>query len=262
MVIYFAVTALLYCLSGCLWFGYLGGLSEKVAVWARRSMVLGFIAHSVEMAAHGVAGLHPVSSAREAIGFVAWLIVGGYLVAQAKRRLEAVGAFIAPAALVLEIAARLSPTTEETVHGLGVLGRVHISLATLGVSIFGLATAVAILYLLEERQLKSKKRMSRIVRKGAALETLDRLGHRCVQIGFPIFTVAMITGAWWSARLDRGLLPEYVIASVAWASFASLLIARITAGWRGRRAAMFTIVGFSAAVVVLGVYLVRAAGVA
>jgi ABC-type uncharacterized transport system permease subunit len=212
------------------------------------------------MSAHGVAGLHPVSSVREAIGFAAWVLVGVYLIAQLKRRLDAVGAFVAPVALVLEIAARLGPDGDR-VQGLGVLGRVHIALASFGVSVFGLATAIAVLYLLEERQLK-RRRFSRIVRKGPALETLDNLGHRCVQLGFPVFTVAMISGAWWSTRLDAGLRPEYVIAGVAWAAFAALLIARVTAGWRGRRAAVLTIVGFSASVAVLGVYLVRAAGVA
>jgi ABC-type uncharacterized transport system permease subunit len=259
MVVYFAVTAVLYALTGILYFAYLGGLSERVAVWARRTMVTAFAANTVEMAAHGFAGLHPVSSVREAIGFAAWLLVGVYLLAQLRRRLDAVGAFVAPVALVLDIAARLAPGADDGVVGLGVLGRVHIALASFGVSVFGLATAVAVLYLVEERQLKRRK-FSSIVRKGPALETLDNLGHRCVQVGFPIFTVAMIAGAWWGTRLDAGLRPEYVIAGVAWVAFAALLIARVTAGWRGRRAALLTIVGFTASLVVLGVYLARSAG--
>lgn len=259
MVIYFAVTAVLYALTGVLYFAYLGGLSEKVAVWARRSMVAAFVANSVEMAAHGIAGMHPVSSVRESIGFAAWLLVGVYLLVQLRRRLDAVGALVAPAALMLDIAARLSPAVEGGVQGLGVIGRVHISLASIGVSIFALATAVAVLYLVEERQLKHRK-FSSIVRKGPALTTLDNLGHRCVQVGFPIFTVAMILGAWWGTRLSMGLRPEYVIAGVSWAAFAALLIARVATGWRGRRAAVLTIVGFAASLMVLAVYLVRAVG--
>ncbi len=42
------------------------------------------------------------------------------------------------------------------------------------------------------------------IARGTPLETLDRLAHRCVSIGFPVFTLAIVTGAIWVARL--GLL--------------------------------------------------------
>lgn len=257
MAVLFAVTCLLYGATALAYFAWLGGLPETVAVWARRGMVAGFICHTLELGARGVAGLHPVSSVREVVGFVAWLLVGGFLLAQTRRRLDAVAAFVVPAALVLELAARLGPAVEHGTHGLGVLGRVHISFATIGVAVFALATAVAVLYLIEERQLKHK-RMSAIVKKGAALETLDRLSFLCVKIGFPIFTIAMITGGVWGVREGLGFRPEYALAGAAWATFAVLLLARLLAGWRGRRAALLTIGGFAASLVVLGVYLARA----
>jgi ABC-type uncharacterized transport system permease subunit len=231
--------------------------TEKIGKAARALMTLGFLAHMGEIAAHGVAGLHPASSVREAVGFAAWITVGAYLIAGLRRKLDSVGAFVAPAALMLLLAAGLAPQTEHTT-GLGVLGRVHISLATAGVSIFALATGLAVLYLVQERQIK-RKHIGAIVKKGAALETLDGLAHRCVQVGFPIFTVAMITGAMWSARLSEGIRPEYTMAMVAWTAFAALLIARQAAGWRGRRAAMMTIVGFASSLVVVAIYLARAA---
>src|SRR5262249_55801622 len=147
----------------------------------------------LELGARGIAGLHPVSSIRETIGFLAWVIVGLFLLAERRRKhLDAVGAFVAPAALVLLLAARLAPEAG-SLPLLGVIGRVHILLATVGISIFALATASAVLYLLEERQLK-KKKFGNILKHGTALETLDGLAHRCVQVGFPIFTLAIITG--------------------------------------------------------------------
>jgi ABC-type uncharacterized transport system permease subunit len=259
MTLLFAATCVLYGLTSLAYFAWLGGMPGSVLAWARRGVAASFIVHTVELGARGVAGFHPVSSVREAIGFAAWLIVGAFLLAQVRRRLDAVGALVTPTALVLTLAARLGPPVEHGTEGLGVLGRIHISLATVGVAIFGLATAVAVLYLIEERQLK-RKRMGAMVKKGTALDTLDNLSHLCVKVGFPIFTVAMITGALWGAKQGSGFRPEYTIAGVAWAAFALLLIARFAAGWRGRRAARLTIVGFAAALVVLGVYLARAAG--
>jgi ABC-type uncharacterized transport system permease subunit len=255
----FGAAVALYGVASALHLGFLVGLPERVLPWARRSIVAAFFVHLLELGARGVSGLHPVSTVRETIGFLAWVIVGLFLVAERRRKhLDAVGAFVAPAALVLLLAARLAPDTESPLtSALGVLGRVHILLATVGISIFALATASAVLYLLEERQLKRKK-FGNILRHGTALETLDGLAHRCVQVGFPIFTLAMITGTLWSAKLSAGLRPENVIAGVAWAAFAAVLVARGAAGWRGRRAALMTILGFSSSLVVLATYLVRA----
>ena len=250
----------LYGVAGGLYLGFLVGLKESATRAARAALVLGFAAHACEIGARGLAGLHPVTSVREALGLLAWLTVGAYLAAGLYWKLHAVGAFVAPAAVAILSTARLSPDPGGGgTEGLGVLGRVHISLATAGVAIFALAAALAVLYLVQERQLKHKH-LGRMVRKGAALETLDTLVHRCVQVGFPIFTVAMVTGALWSARRAGGLRPEYSLSMVAWAAFAALLVARMTAGWRGRKAALMTIVGFASAAVVLGIYLARHVG--
>jgi ABC-type uncharacterized transport system permease subunit len=255
---WFWAAAAFYALAGVLHLGFLLGLKDRAMRSALAAFVLAFLLHMCEIGARGIAGLHPASSAREALGFVAWLLAGGYLLARIRFRIDAVGAFLAPASLVLLVTARFSPSSGESTAGLGVLGRVHISLATAGVSVFALATALAVVYIVAERQLKHKH-LGALVRKGVALETLDTLVHRCVQVGFPIFTVAMVTGAWWSARRAGGMRGEYLIAMVAWAAFAALLVARTTAGWRGRRAALMTIVGFTSALVVLAIYLARAA---
>jgi ABC-type uncharacterized transport system permease subunit len=69
----------------------------------------------------------------------------------------------------------------------------------------------------------------------------------------------MITGALWQLRLGGGGLftPQYVMATGAWALYAALLVARVTAGWRGRRAALVTLAGFMIALGVLLIYFLR-----
>src|SRR5262249_46337608 len=152
---------------------------------------------------------------------------------------------LAPAALAILALARFTPG--QAVVGLGLLGRIHIALATLGDALFALATAVAIMYLLEERSLKRKQFDDVVLKRGAALETLDRLQYRLVAIGFPIFTVALMLGVIWVAQRGSGFdRPEYPIALVTWAAFGGLLVARSAAGWRGRRAALLAIAGFCA----------------
>lgn len=243
-----AVLAYLAALSGRDWLTRLGHAFLGVAL----------VMHVAEIGSRGVAGIHPVTSTRETVSFAAFLIALAALAAQIKFGLRAVGAFLVPAALLLFLGARIAPVgRREDLEALGVLGRVHISLAAVGVAFFTIAAALAAVYLVQDRQLRSK--VHALKRPGDALETLDRLVHLAVRIGFPIFTIAMLTGAIWSARLSTTIRPEYVISGVAWGAFAGLLVARMTAGWRGRKAAFLTIVGFTASLVVLGAYLLRAA---
>jgi ABC-type uncharacterized transport system permease subunit len=143
------------------------------------------------------------------------------------------------------------------------LGTLHIFLATLGVATFALASVIEVLYLVQERRLK-RKQMDRLRGGGAPLDTLDRLAARCVSIGFPIFTLALITGALWVARLGilhRGgaVRPEYLLALASWVAFGVLLVARVGGGWQGRRAAWLTVSGFAGVVLVVLGYFIRAA---
>ena len=65
-------------------------------------------------------------------------------------------------------------------------------------------------------------------------------------------------GAVWTSRLGESLdRIEYPLALVTWIAFATLLVMRAAYGWRGRRAAWLTLAGFTAALLVLLVYLAR-----
>lgn len=219
---------------------------------------LAFVAHGVDIGWRGTQHVHPAQSVREALGLLSFIATGGYLIASARYRLTLGGAVVMPVALVMLVAARLTPAGAAP-EDLSVLGRIHISLATIGVGVFALASALSLIYLAEERALR-RKRFDAIAFKdrGAPLEALDRLTHRLIWIGFPIFTVALGLGAVWVSRRGESLdRPEYPLAAVTWIFYAALLVARQVYGWRGRRAARLTLAGFAAALIVLAIYLVR-----
>lgn len=217
-----------------------------------------FAAHGVDIGWRGTLSVHPAQSVREAIGFLAWILTGGYLLASVRYRLTLGGVVVMPLSLVLLVLARLTPAGHAP-EDLSVLGRVHISLATIGVGIFALASALSAIYLAEDRALKKKKFDAIALKdRGTPLEALDRLAHRLIWVGFPIFTVALVLGAVWVSRLGASLdRLEYPLAAVTWLAFAVLLVARQVYGWRGRRAAVLTLEGFASALAVLIIYLVR-----
>lgn len=253
----FWVAVAAYAAAAAALFLVLAG-KERLRPTAIALVGVAFLAHGTDIGWRGTQSVHPAQSVREAIGFLAFIITGGYLLASAKYRLTIGGVVLMPIALIMLVVARLTPAGDER-EGLSTLGRIHISLATIGVGVFALASALSAIYMVEERALK-KKRFDTLAfkDKGAPLEALDRMSHRLVWIGFPIFTTAIVLGAIWVSRLGESLdRPEYPLAAVTWLAFAGLLLARSVYGWRGRRAARFTLVGFGAAVGVLIIYLVR-----
>jgi ABC-type uncharacterized transport system permease subunit len=254
----FPATLAFYAVACTLYLSHLVSGAEGLARAGRVALAVAFASHAVDIGWLCTHGLHPIVNAREALSFASWLICGAYLIASFKYRVPVVGALVVPGTMVLDVAARLTPTQEAHPPGGGVLGAVHITLAIAGVALFAVAAGGAVIYLLAERNLK-KHKTGRLSKSGPALETLDALNRRCIVLGFPIFTVAMVTGAVWVARIPgAGVFTfQYAIATVAWLLYALLLLARVTAGWRGRRAALMTLAGFATAMTVLLIYFLR-----
>jgi ABC-type uncharacterized transport system permease subunit len=255
-----AVSLIAYAAATVLYLAFHAGLREPLARAGRIVLASGWVVQTVDIGIRCVHGHHPVSSTAEALAFIAWMIVAGYIAASLRYRLAAAGAFAVPAALILLLLARVVPGDASAPPGS--LGMLHVFLATLGVATFALAAMIESLYLLQERRLK-RRQLDRLRGGGAPLDTLDRLAARCVSIGFPVFTLALVTGAVWVARLGvlhkgGAVRPEYLAAVASWVAFGVLLVARV-GGWQGRRAAWLTVGGFSGVVLVVLGYLIRAA---
>jgi len=74
-------------------------------------------------------------------------------------------------------------------------------------------------------------------------------------LGFPFLTTGLILGVLWAGRAWGSVFahdPLALLSFVAWAIYAGTLAGRAAAGWRGRRAAYFAIIGFATLVLTLG----------
>jgi ABC-type transport system involved in cytochrome c biogenesis permease subunit len=168
--------------------------------------------------------------------------------------LKVLGAFVMPVVLALGLKATVGrpPTLAPALGNAWIW--IHIALALIGIAAFVLNFAGALMYLLQERQIRAK-RPGRFYYRLPALETLDHLTYRTLALGFPFLTTGLILGALW-ARASWGSLfapdPVAFFSVVAWIIYAGTLAGRTAGGWRGRRAAYYAIVGFAALVLTLG----------
>ncbi len=233
---------------------------DRAPSWSLRLLVLaaGFhLAHDILRWA--TEGLGPFASIREALSTLGLLVVAGFLAARAvQQRTEVVGAFVTPVSLLLLLASR-APMARGDEHFTGALFALHVGSTLVATAAFTVAFGMAVAYLLQEREVK-RKRLAGLFRRLPPLEILDDLGYRCVAVGLPALTVGMIAGYFFGARSGAvGALGQWrqYVAVVAWGIFAAVLFLRMAVGWRGRRAAYGTILGYASAVLVLVGYFLR-----
>ena len=250
-------TAVLYILATGSFIVYVFYLRDSVSRLSPLILFLGFLIHTAALGLHffqsGYAG---VNELREAVSFYNWLMVAVYLLIQLKYRLTVLGAIIAPLAFLMTLAGfAFGESSGELPPGLRTYWLpLHVTLAFLGNAVFALAFGVSLIYLLQERQLKHK-RMSALMKLFPSLEALDRLNYILLVWGFPLMTLGILIGSMW-AGIHWGNYwswdPRQISSGIAWLFYGTLLHGRITAGLRGRKAALLTMVGF---VVVIGYFL-------
>jgi len=116
---------------------------------------------------------------------------------------------------------------------------IHVSAAIISGGVFLLANFIAGTYLILDRY-EQKSARSVWMQKLPSLESLDNFSYRLIALVFPIWTFSVIAGAIWAeAAWGRywGWDPKETWAFITWVAYAAYLHARVTIGWRGRKAA-------------------------
>jgi ABC-type transport system involved in cytochrome c biogenesis permease subunit len=127
----------------------------------------------------------------------------------------------------------------------------HILMIFTGYAALFLSFGASLLYLLQERALKAKTGGGLFSRL-PALQVIDDIGYRSLMLGFPFMTLGLIAGSVVAestyGRVDF-LDPKILLSVLMWAVYLVMVYTRLSAGWRGRRAAMLASVAFVAAIV-------------
>ncbi len=226
---------------------------ERLFRLALGAVYTGLVLHLVsivELAA--VRGRFPANDFYESVSFCGFAIGLSFLLVYWRYRFESLTVFMFPLVFVLtlvgELGTPLGKWSSPQLRNAWLL--VHVVLVLIGYAALLLTAVTSIMYLIRERQLKTKKAGGSFSRL-PPLGTLDGLMSRALSIGFVFITLALIVGTIF-ASLETGTRwirdPRIVISLVTWALYLLTVFVRATAGWRGRRAALMVIalVGCSA----------------
>ena len=216
--------------------------ADKAARIATALMLLGFILLLVGVIARGLSNGHvPWGNMYEFSITGALTFTGAYLVALRKYDLRWLGLFISLAVLLtlgtaITLLYRDSAPLVPALKSTWVV--IHVIAAIISGGVFLLSNVIAGAYLYLDSRERAGGRPAWATRL-PSLEVLDQLSYRLVAFVFPLWTFAVIAGAIWAeSAWGRywGWDPKETWAFITWVAYAAYLHARVTVGWKGRRA--------------------------
>jgi cytochrome c-type biogenesis protein CcsB len=258
MTWYLQVTLALYTLG--LMHSILGFYQKRqIFVYVALGMVVcGFLSHTVFLVTLGLERRHfPITNLPESLSFFAWSITLTFIVASLRYRMNVLGAFVLPLVSLLTI---VSEIVWEENHAIppALKSRwlfFHTSVAFLAYAAFFLTFVSGVLYLIQEKELKSKKFRFFYFRL-PSLQVCDELMRRSLFVGFVLMSLTLLTGAVWAQQAWGRFWswdPKETASLVTWGIYLLLVYYRLSSTWLGRRAAYISIVGFLSILVTFGI---------
>jgi HemX protein len=191
----------------------------------------------------------PITNLFEVFIFLAWSVALVYMLVGATYRLSLMGAFTAPLVSLLQGFALIAPIDiRHPVNApVNFWLEFHASISVVAYGAFALACIAGVMYLLQERQLKTHHLHS-IFYHLPPLTNLFAAITRLLWLGFALYTVGIVSGFFTGHPLPR---IQVVSAIVLWVLYAAILQARHLKWLAPRRVAALCIIGFGAALALL-----------
>ncbi|MFP3869777.1 MAG: c-type cytochrome biogenesis protein CcsB [Syntrophobacteria bacterium] len=230
-------------------------IMSRVATWVTAGGLavqsIGIILRWVESYQLGF-GHAPLSNFYESLVFGSWSIALLYLIMEVRYRNRTLGVFPLTIAFLAMAYASFSPDVESSIQPLIPALKsnwliAHVITCFLGYAAFAVAAGLGILYLLKRTVKQPENPASGILHRVPSIQSLDELIYQNVVFGFLLLAVGIITGSVWANSAWGSYWswdPKETWSLITWLVYALMLHARLVRGWRGRRIAWLSIIGF------------------
>jgi cytochrome c-type biogenesis protein CcsB len=196
------------------------------------------------------AGHAPFSNLYESLIFFSWTIVLLYMIFEWRTKNRGMGVLIIPLVFLAMAYASFSPNIKSGIQPLVPALKsnwliAHVITCFVGYASFAISFALSIIYLIKSSQLENRK--SLFITLTPMREALDELNYQMVAIGFIMLSLGIITGSVW-AHSAWGKYwqwdPKETWSLITWLVYAAVLHSRMMIGWRGKKIAWLSILGF------------------
>lgn len=194
----------------------------------------------------------PLSNQFESMVFFAMVIVLIYLIMEFKYKAHTMGAFVTPIAWLILALTTLTDTFAHDIRPLIPALQsnwltYHVITCFLGYAAFAVSCGVSIMFLIKASAHDTTNDGGRISKLLPDADILEDLNYKAIAVGFPMLTLGIVTGAAWADYAWGSYWswdPKETWSLITWFIYASFLHARIARGWRGKRTAILSIIGF------------------
>ena len=197
----------------------------------------GLLLHFVSLAETLNAAHHTLPVDRhESQSFLALLLAAAFLVVVLRYKTVATGIFLLPLAVLLTLEPAFHPGPEMLPLANSGWIFLHIGLLLAAYAALVLSLLTSILYLVQERRLKSKQPPLQSL---PPLETADQIALKALLFGFPCMTAGLLIG---SALAEATIGPSFfldpkiLLSFAMWIAYIGMIYIRRHSGLRGRRA--------------------------
>jgi len=245
----FIMTLGLYLTAGMLYLLQLVFTGASIAKYAIRFTLLSWLLETVLLGFLFAKNGYPfLTDSFSSYAFSAWVVAAAFLLLNLRYRFAMVGAFILPLISVFYLLAWFS--SENYDPGRAIMhspwGSIHIIFSFLAFALFAVSFVLGILFIVEEFQLKYKVSPKMFLRL-PSLDSVEQIHAKALTLGFILLSGGIITGAAWAKSVTGFYFFEdarQLWSIIAWLIYALFLQARISAGWRGRRGILLSLLGF------------------
>ncbi len=258
----------IYLAAVVFYISYLPYRNKTLGRIATGTLFVGFVVETVAMVARAVIsyrlgwGHAPFTNLYESMVFFSWSIALLYMLLEWKYKNKVIGAFVVPWAFLTLAYTSIGPGIRTEVEPLIPALQsnwliAHVITCFLGYAAFAISFGASIMYLIKAGREDKKEGFVAFLPE---LKVLDEINYKSVIIGFALLTLGIITGSAW-ANYAWGSYwswdPKETWSLITWFIYATFLHARYTRGWRGKRTAVISIIGFAAVIFTyLGVNLI------
>jgi ABC-type uncharacterized transport system permease subunit len=223
--------------------------NARATRFAVAALALGALFHGITFSLlHTATAPPPLTDPTWAASLMAWIGTLAYLALLRRTKVSGLVVLVAPMAFLGVFLASLRIPADPALTPIdnSSVPHAHVVLASAGFALLGLAGLAGALFLAEHRRLK--RRQALLGAGLPSLESLDRAGAVALAVGFPLWTLGVVTGAMWvhaaHGAATTGSAHE-IGALLAWCVYLLLVLQRFAAHQGARRCAISALAGFA-----------------
>ncbi len=195
-------------------------------------------------------GHAPLSNLYESLIFFSWAIILLYVLMEWRIKNRSIGTFVTPLAFLSLAYASFAGSVEDHIQPLIPALQSnwltsHVITCFLGYAAFAVSFGISLMYLLKGTDMREKD--NAFIKVIPDSRILDELNYQMLIIGFLMLTIGIITGSVWANSAWGSYWswdPKETWSLITWFVYAAMLHSRLISGWKGKRLAIFSIIGF------------------